>query len=157
MDVPEDVKKILGPNEEIELYIPQKVYHPKFNIDSVVITNTRVILRQPHALGMLKDYVDYSYQDIANVILDKGFLRSTIKFVLRFGGEPLTLEDLPNAEAEKAYGIINQNLTRFQSGYGFVPGAQAPSGDKAAERDCPKCGKPVPVDQKFCGNCGAKV
>jgi hypothetical protein len=157
MDVPEDVKKILGPNEEIELYIQQKIYHPKFNIDSVVITNTRVILRQPHALGMLKDYVDYSYQDIANVILDKGLLRSTIKFVLRFGGEPLTLEDLPNDEAEKAYGIIRQNLTRFQSGYGFVPGAQTPSGSRATELVCPKCGTSVAVGERFCGNCGTKI
>jgi len=157
VDVPEDVKKILGPNEEVELYIQQKIYHPKFNIDSVVITNMRVILRQPHALGLLKDFVDYSYLDIANVILDKGFLRSTIKFILRFGGEPLVLEDLPNEEAEKAYGIIRQNLTRLQSGYGFVTGTQAPGAGKAAELVCPKCGATMPVGQKFCGSCGNKV
>jgi hypothetical protein len=157
MDVPEDVKKILGPNEEAELYIQQKIYHPKFNIDSVVITNMRVILRQPHALGLLKDFVDYSYQDIANVILDKGFLRSTIKFTLRFGGEPLVLEDLPNDEAAKAYGIIRQNLTQFQSGYALVPGSRAPIVDKGAEQTCPKCGASVPVGQKFCGNCGTKL
>jgi hypothetical protein len=157
MDVPEDVKKILGPNEEVELYIEQRIYHPKFNIDSVIITNMRVILRQPHALGLLKDFVDYSYQDIANVILDKGFLRSTIKFTLRFGGEPLVLEDLPNDEAAKAYGIIRQNLTRFQSGYGFVPGSQAPDVGKGTDMVCRKCGASVPFGQKFCGNCGTKM
>ncbi len=157
MDVPEDVKKILGPNEETELYIQQRIYHPKFNIDSVVITNMRVILRQPHALGLLKDFIDYSYLDIANVILDKGFLRSTIKFILRFGGEPLVLEDLPNDEAERAYGIIRQNLARFQSGIGFVAGAQAPSAAKADEQTCPKCGAGVAANLKFCGNCGAKM
>jgi len=157
MDVPEDVRKILGPNEEVELYIQQKIYHPKFNIDSVVITNMRVILRQPHALGMLKDYVDYSYQDIANVVLDKGFLRSTVKFVLRFGGEPLTLEDLPNEEAEKAYGILRQNLMKFQSGYANMPGAQATAAGGAVGKTCPKCGAAVPEGQRFCGSCGTKV
>jgi hypothetical protein len=127
MNAPEDVMKILGPNEQVELYIEQKIYHPKFNIDSVVITNMRIILRQPHALGLLKNYTDYSYQDIANVILDKGLLRSTLKFVLRFGGDPLTLEDLPNDLADQAYGIIRQNLIRYQTGN--LPGGQVPSGN----------------------------
>jgi hypothetical protein len=155
MDVPDDVMKILGPNEVIELYIKQKIYHPKLNVDSVVITNMRVILRQPHAMGILKDYIDYSYQDIANVVMDKGFLRSTIKFVLRFGGDPLTMEDLPNDEAEKAYGIIRQNLTRFQMGN--VQTAQTYIERSVVGPVCPKCGSSVPVGQGFCGKCGNKM
>jgi hypothetical protein len=157
MDVPEDVKKILGPNEEIQLYIQQKIYHPKINIDSVVITNMRVILRHPHAVRLLKDYTDYNYQDIVNIVLDKGVLRSTIKFVLRFGGEPLALEDLPHDEADRAYGIIRQNLTRFQGGYGTGPVTQAGSGGVAPGRTCPKCGASVGPEQKFCGTCGTKM
>src|SRR5713101_9639690 len=114
-NVPEDMKRILGPNEQVELYITQKIYHPKINIDSVILTNQRVILRHPHALGLKKDYTDYSYTDIANAVLDKGLLRSTVKCVLRFGGDPLMLNDLPNSEAEKAYGIIRENLVRYQT------------------------------------------
>lgn len=72
-DLPNDVKKVLGPNEQVELQIKQKIYHPKISIDSVVITNERVILRHPHALNLEKDYTDYNYQDISNVILDKGY------------------------------------------------------------------------------------
>ncbi|MGA2681061.1 MAG: PH domain-containing protein [Candidatus Bathyarchaeia archaeon] len=113
MSVPEDLKKILGPNETVEMYIQQKIYHPKINIDSVVITNERIILRHPHALGLKKDYTDFNYKDFANVILDKGVLRSTIKCSLRFGGEPLTLGDLPNSDAEKAYGIIRENISKI--------------------------------------------
>ena len=85
---PEDLLKILGPNEQIELYIPQKIYHPRINIESVIITNERVIFRHPHDLGLKKDYTDYNFQDISNVVLDKGILRSTVKFTLRFGGCP---------------------------------------------------------------------
>ena len=110
MSAPEDLQKILGPNETVEMYIQQKIYHPKINIDSVVITNERIILRQPHTLGLKKDYTDFNYKDFANVILDKGVLRSTIKCTLRFGGEPLALNDLPNSDAEKAYGIIRENI-----------------------------------------------
>ncbi len=112
MSAPEDMKKILGPNETVEMYIPQKIYHPKINIDSVVITNERIILRHPHALGLEKDYTDFNYKDFANVVLDKGLLRSTIKCTLRFGGEPLTLNDLPNSDAEKAYGLIRENISK---------------------------------------------
>ena len=112
---PEDLKNILGPNEQVEIYIKQKIYHPKINVDSVVITNERIILRHPRDLGLKKDYTDFNFQDISNVVLDKGILRSTIKCTLRFGGDPLMLGDLPNDEAEKAYGIIRENLVRYQS------------------------------------------
>jgi len=125
MAAPDDLKNILGPNETVEMDIKQKIYHPKINIDSVVITNERIILRHPHALGLKKDYTDFNYQDISNVILDKGIVRSTIKCTLRLGGEPLSLNDLPNADAEKAYGIIRENISRFQtppsSGYAEIP------------------------------------
>ena len=125
MEAPDDIAKILGPNEKVELYIKQKIYHPKINIDSVVFTNERMILRHPHALGLLKDYTDFSYRDIANVVLEKGVLRSTIKCALRFGGEPLALGDLPNDNAEKAYGILRENIGKFQTpfstGYAGVP------------------------------------
>ncbi|HYC11078.1 MAG TPA: PH domain-containing protein [Nitrososphaerales archaeon] len=121
--VPEDVKKLLGSNEAVQLYIRQKIYHPKVNIDSIVLTNQRVILRHPHALGLKKDYTDYTYQDISNVRLDKGILRSTIRCALRFGGVPLELPDLPNSDADRAYGLIRENLARWQ-----LPQASAPAG-----------------------------
>jgi hypothetical protein len=113
--IPEDLRNVLGPNEEIQLYVEQKMYHPTLYVDSVAITNQRIILRHPHALGLKKDYTDFGYQDIANVVLERGVLRSTVKCMLRFGGEPLTLTDLPDSEAEKAYGIIRENLARSQA------------------------------------------
>src|SRR3989442_4560934 len=124
--IPSDISKILGPSEQVQLFIKEKVYHPKINVDSVVLTNQRIILRHPHALGMKKDYTDYSYADIANAIFDKGLLRSSVKCVLRFGGDPLHLADLPNSAAKKAYGIISGNISKFQNpltvrAYGMAP------------------------------------
>ena len=55
MATPDDLKHILDPNETVELYIKQKFYHLAIDIDSVVITNQRGILRDPHALGLQKD------------------------------------------------------------------------------------------------------
>ena len=162
-NLPEDLKKILGPSEQVELYITQKIYHPKINIDSVVITNQRIILRHPHMLGIKKDYTDFNYQDIANVVLDKGILRSTIRCTLRLEGEPLSLSDLPNSDAQKAYGVIRQNVIRFQAplaaGYAGLPPYQQASqvGVPVASGTCSKCGAGLSAGQKFCGTCGAPV
>ncbi len=166
VDVPSDLERILAPGEEVELYIRQKIYHPKINIDSVILTNERIILRHPHALGLKKDYTDYNYQDIANVVLDRGILRSTIRLILRFGGEPLLLNDLPNSQAEEAYRIIRENVVRyrvpFTAGYTDLPPRER-EGRRVVEDDvkeahyddvCPKCGSRVGAGQRFCSNCG---
>lgn len=156
---PDDVRGILGPNERVELYIREKIYRPRINVDSVIITNERIILRHPHALRLKKDYVDYNYQDIVNVILKRGFTRSSLRCTLRLGGDPLLLDDLPNSEAQKAYGIIRENLTRYQSP--FTPAAQGVSsvtgGASSAGTPlvaCRNCGAWAGPGQKFCGNCG---
>lgn len=174
--IPDDVKKILGPNEEARLYIEQKIYHPKINIDSLLITNERIILRHPHALRLKQNYTDYSYRDISNVILDKGVLRSTIKCTLRFGGDPLALGPLRNEDAQKAYGLIRQSLGMYQSPQvmpaGGVPPnlAQAPPAPVPAatgtstiiEREvvkirCKYCGSLNIETASTCSNCSAKL
>jgi hypothetical protein len=133
MATPDDIKNILGSNEKVELFIEEKIYHPRINIESVIITNERIILREPHSLGLRKNYTDYSYRDITNVTLDKGILRSTIKLTLRpkEGNqgknieEYLELDKLPNDLAEKGYGVIRENIGKFQSpfstGYANAP------------------------------------
>lgn len=159
---PDDVKGILGPNERVELYIKEKIYRPRINIDSIIITNERIILRHPHALGLKKDYVDYNYQDIVNVILKRGFTRSTLRCTLRLGGDPLSLDDLPNSEAQKAYGIIRENLVRYQSPFtSTVAGVPSTRGGALPANlppsSCRSCGSPLVPGQKFCGNCGQVI
>jgi len=134
MSVPDNIKNILGSNEKVELYIEEKIYHPRINIESVIITNERIILREPHSLGLRKNYTDYSYRDITNVTLEKGIMRSTIKLRLRHRQEGreeseeeehLDLDKLPNDLAERGYGIIRENIGKFQSpfstGYSNAP------------------------------------
>jgi ribosomal protein L40E len=173
--IPDDVRKIMGPSEQAQLYIRQKIYHPKISIDSIVITNERVIIRHPHAMGLRKDYTDYNYQDVTNVVLAKGLTRSTVKLVLRLGGEPLTFENLPNKDAQAAYGLIRESLTRYQSGYAqprmsmpayqqyqpqVVPQPVAPT--TVVERQvvkikCRYCGALNDESAKACGSCGAAI
>ena len=163
-DAPPDVARLLGPNEHVELYIKQKIYHPTIKVDSVVLTNERSILRHPYDLNLKKDYKDYSYADIANVVLDKGILRSNIRCVLRFGGEPLHLADLQNSDAERAYGFIRENLVRYQTplsaGYAGVP----PVGITSIEQNlgtqsmqCGKCGQKNTAGSTKCSACGSPL
>ena len=163
-NVPQDVIRILGPGEQVQLFIEQKIYHPRINVDSVVLTNQRIILRHPHDLRLKRDFTDFSYTDVANAILDKGLLRSTVKCELRFGGDPLNLADLPNSDAEKAYGIIRSNISRYQTPFATGYAAMAPVGQMpqpmpaaAMGVRCPKCGQIGSQGAKFCGACGATL
>ena len=114
-DMPDDMNGILGPNEKVELYIKEKIYAPQLNIDSLVITNTRIILRHPHSAGLKRDYTDYGYSNIQGVQLDKGVMRSTIRLLLKPDGKSLELGRLPIPLADKGYGIIRENVGRFQA------------------------------------------
>lgn len=159
---PDDVQGILGPNEHIPLYIREKIYRPRINIDSVVITNERIILRHPHAMGLKKDYTDYNYQDVVNVVLKKGVMRSSLSCTLRLGGDPLSLDDLPNSDAQKAYGIIRENLVRYQTPFmaatsGISPARQAAPPPGLSTASCRNCGSQLVAGQKFCGNCGQPI
>lgn len=159
--IPDDLKHVMAPGEQVQFYMRQKIYHPKINVDSVVITNMRVILRHPHAMGLKKDYTDYNYQDISNVMLDKGILRSSVRCTLRFGGEPLVLGDLLNSDAQQAYGLIRANLVRYQTPYPASPPASMPvppyGPPVTMTTTCRKCGATVASGQRFCGNCGSQV
>ena len=167
-NIPDDVTRILGPGETVQLFIAQKIYHPKISVDSVVLTNERIILRHPHDLRLKRDFTDFSYTDVANAVLDKGVLRSTVRCQLRFGGDPLSLNDLPNSDAEKAYGIIRSNIARYQTpfstGYaGMAPAGaaipaamQTPVAAAAVGIRCQKCGQMSNQGSKFCGSCGSK-
>jgi hypothetical protein len=69
------------------------------------------------------DHTDLSYRDVADVTLAKGFLRSTVEIKPRFG-LPLALGALPNSDAERAYGLIRENLERTK-GPATTPGGHS--------------------------------
>src|SRR5207253_11100476 len=165
-NVPDDVARILGPGEQVQLFIQQKIYHPKISVDSVVLTNERIILRHPHDLRLKRDFTDFSYTDVANAVLDKGVLRSTVRCQLRFGGDPLSLNDLPTPDAEKAYGIIRSNIARYQTpfstGYAGLaptgatpPAARNPLPAAAAAVRSPKCGPLSSHGSQLSADCGS--
>jgi len=76
----------------------------------------------------------------------------------------LNLADLPNSDAEKAYGIIRSNISRYQTPFATGYAAMAPVGQMAQPMPsaamgvrCPKCGQTGAQGAKFCGACGATL
>lgn len=114
-DAPSDVLKLLEENEKVLLYMKQKKYHPAINIESVTITDRRVILRKPSMLRIKKSFTDYSYADILNVTIDKGILRSTLKLNLKIDAADLLVEDIPNEDAQEAFKVIRTGIDRARS------------------------------------------
>lgn len=114
VSVPRDVKSILESNEVVEMYIQQRIYHPKFNIDSVVITNERLILRHPHWPKLKTYHISFFYRDFAKVSLEKGDSQSAIECVFRSGEPPLFLRKLPSSDAERAYNLIKDHISKSE-------------------------------------------
>lgn len=109
-DAPSDLLRLLDQDERLLLYMKQKKYHPAINIESVAVTDKRVIFRKPSMLRIKKSFTDYSYADIVNVSIDKGPLRSTLNLNLRMDGSDLIVDDIPNEEAQEAFKLIRQGI-----------------------------------------------
>jgi hypothetical protein len=157
-NVPGDVIKELGPGEELQLYVKTKVYHPRIHVDSYLLTNERIIHRQPRLLGR-RHSPGFLYSDLAPPTLDKGPLRSSIKSQFKSTGKPFVLDNLPNSDAEKAFGVIQSNIARYQTPFSVGPGANAsftPAPGLAMGPVCQKCGHASRQGSKFCDSCGAK-
>lgn len=114
---PSDISKMLDADEKVILYMKQKKYHPAIHLESIAITDKRIIFRKPSMLHLKKTYTDYSFADILNVTINKGPLRSTLKLNLRLDGSDLEVEDIPNDDAQEAFKVIRQGIdtarTRF--------------------------------------------
>lgn len=106
---------LLDEGEKVLFNIKQRKYRPAINIESVTITSKRVILRRPSMLRIKKSYVDYSYSDITNIVLDKGPLRSTIMLNLKMDANDLVIEDIPNDMAQQAFRLIREGIDRARA------------------------------------------
>jgi hypothetical protein len=112
---PLDLLKLLDQDEKLLLYMKQRKYHPAINIESVAITDKRVVFRKPSMLRIKKSFTDYSYADILNVTIDKGPLRSTLILNLKMDGSDLVVEDIPNDDAQEAFKLVRQGIDAARS------------------------------------------
>jgi hypothetical protein len=115
MEVPDDILPLLDGDEKVLLSVKQRKYRPAVNVESATITSKRVILRKPSMFGIRKSYVDYSYADITNIVLDKGPTCSTIMLNLKMDAKDLLIEDIPNDMAQQAFRLIREGIDRARA------------------------------------------
>ena len=115
MEVPDDILALLDEEERVQYNIKQRKYRPAINIESATITSKRVMLRRTSMLRIKKSFVDYSYSDITNIVLDKGPLRSTIMLNLRMDANDLVIEDIPNDMAQQAFRLIREGIDQART------------------------------------------
>lgn len=111
VDTPEEIKKILESDEKVLDGVQQAGFGGKITgVESIFVTNKRMIKLMPNTLGLRYEVEDYLYKDISNVKLDNGILRSSIHIVTRFRTEPIIIENIPKDAANKIFKIIQEGI-----------------------------------------------
>ncbi len=108
---PEEIKEILESDEKVLYGVQQAGLGGKITgLESIFITNKRVIKMKPKTLGLRADIEDYLYKDMANVKLEKGIFRSSIYIVMRFRSDSVNIENIPKDDAYKIFKAIDDGI-----------------------------------------------
>src|SRR5919198_4869866 len=103
----DEIKKIshmLNPNEEVFVVARQSRLKPggsKFTPNIIFATDRRIIIKDPSMLGLREQIVDFPYDMISSVKLDKGVFSSNVIFTsagLRNSGRRGMIEKLAGTE-----------------------------------------------------------
>ena len=114
MDVQSEIKKMMGPNETIALFVDGEAYK-ETTVDTVALTSERIVIGRPNALTAKIEYAVHNYPDITGVGLEKGFMRSIIRLRLKSKGESMDSIRLPPKSAEQVLGMIKDKVCRVPS------------------------------------------
>jgi hypothetical protein len=111
--IPKDLKDMMGPNEKVQLYVKQTNFRPRpFGVKSWLLTNERVIQRQPHSLKLANTYVDRSYAEIRTLHVKQGIFRSTLICGLKGAKEMEADVGVISSEIEKKGSRTKPNKQR---------------------------------------------
>ena len=110
IEIPNDVSKILQPDEKVLLAAQQARSTNLINPDTIFVTTQRLIIRKPTSLGLRKNIEDYRFADIANVKLHKGIVRSSILLKVRFLSDDLEIDNISKEAGDKLVQLIQQGI-----------------------------------------------
>lgn len=121
LDEIEKIEKILNPDEKVLLVARQSRFMPggsAFTPNNIIATDRRVIIRDPHMLGLKSELIDIPYDVITSVKLQKGIFTSTILFTA------------PSLVNKSKLGLIDEGASGENDQEGII---EALSKDKAEE------------------------
>lgn len=111
IEVPNEIERVLDAYENVLLAFQQAGFGGKITgLESIFITEKRIMKLTPKTLGLRADVTDYHYKDMANVKLDKGMLRSSIGITMRFLSEPVYIKNIPKEGANRIFKMIQDGI-----------------------------------------------
>ncbi|MEM3754136.1 MAG: PH domain-containing protein [Candidatus Bathyarchaeia archaeon] len=148
MSIPEDIQKILDENESILLAIKQK---SPFSHHTIFLTNQRLILVKPSFVGIKREIVDFMYEDIANIVINKGIFMASLLVKMKSGIPELRINGISKEDAEKLHKEIRKKVNNV-----FVKNELeiTKALDTKATIKCIFCGNEVSSDNDSCPYCG---
>ena len=112
----EEIQKIaqrLDPSEKVIVVARQSRLKPggsKMSPDTIFVTDRRVIIRNPSALGMRESVESITYDKITALELEKGMMSSTIK--LRASGYQGDIDAIAKDKAEKVAQYVRDAMDK---------------------------------------------
>lgn len=132
----EEIQKVthrLDPNEKVIIVARQSRLKPggsKMSPDTIFVTDRRVIIRNPSALGMRESVESITYDKITALELEKGMMSSTVK--IRASGYQGDIDAIAKDKAEKVAQYVRDAMDKSRKA-APAPGAQLSVADELAK------------------------
>ncbi len=108
-----EVKELLMDQEEILLTAKQAKGVPGGSIsnsNSIYVTNSRVIFKNPKLFGLTANIIDANYRDISNVRLNRGVFSTEIYLKTRNRADEIKLPAVDKQIAQNVINLIQKGL-----------------------------------------------
>jgi len=112
-NIDSEVKNLLMYEEEILLTATQSKTAPGGSLstpNSIYVTNTRVIFKNPKLFGLKADIIDANYRDISNVRLKRGLFSTEIYLKTRNRADEIVLPAVDKQIANEVINLIQNGL-----------------------------------------------
>lgn len=150
---PSELQILLSPDENVTMRVKEGVPLG----EEVFLTDRRIILRKPKALGLRAMVRNYYYSEIADISLVRGILRSDVEIKMRSGSDI----KLGNLSKDEAYILVKAIEREIRSTY-QTPNLRArpPEHERKPSpvtRACISCGMELDSRYDFCPHCGFEL
>ena len=116
-----EMKSILAEGEKILIIAVQSRTLPGgslFTPNTILVTNKRVLFKEPELFGLKANIIDMNYRDISNVRLNRGIFSTEIYLTSRFEGREIVLQAVDKKVARRVISTIQSGINGdLEKGY----------------------------------------
>jgi hypothetical protein len=112
-EIDEEMKSMLAEGEKILIIAEQSRTLPGgslFTPNTILVTNRRVLFKDPELLGLKANIIDMNYRDISNVRLKRGIFSTEIYLTSRFEGREIVLQAVDKDVAQRVISTIQSGI-----------------------------------------------